>query len=99
MSLAEIKQFGQGTAAQPSNVTADIPLQAASTDIWDKKYRLKDKHGNAVDHTIEDTYTRVAKALAEVEESGKHDFWHKRFIWALEHGAIPAGRILQCRRP
>ncbi len=98
MSLAEIKQSGQvathSTATQPSNATADIPLQAASADIWDKKYRLKDKHGNAVDHTIEDTYTRVAKALAEVEEPGKRDFWCKQFTWALEHGAIPAGRII-----
>jgi len=98
MSLAEIKQSGQAvahsTSAQPSNVIADIPLQAASADIWDKKYRLKDKHADAVDHAIKDTYTRVAKALAEVEEPGKRDFWHTRFIWALEHGAIPAGRII-----
>ncbi|GMR00459.1 MAG: adenosylcobalamin-dependent ribonucleoside-diphosphate reductase [Zetaproteobacteria bacterium] len=94
MSLAEIKQSGQVAAAQPPNTTTDIPLQAASADIWDKKYRLKDKHGNAVDHSIEDTYTRVAKALAEVEEPGEHDFWCKRFTWALEHGAIPAGRII-----
>jgi len=90
MSLAEIKQSGDAR----EHAAADIPLQAASADIWDKKYRLKDKHGDAVDHTIEDTYTRVAKALAEVEEPGKRDFWHKRFTWALEHGAIPAGRII-----
>ncbi len=94
MSLAEIKQSGQ-IAVHPSDAYAsvDIPLQATSADIWDKKYRLKDKHGDAVDQTIEDTYTRVAKALAEVEEPGKRDFWYKRFTWALEHGAIPAGRI------
>jgi len=89
MSLAEIKQSG----VQASHAAADIPLQAASADIWDKKYRLKDKNGDAVDHSIEDTYTRVAKALAEVEEPGKRDFWYKQFTWALEHGAIPAGRI------
>ncbi|MDQ6960167.1 MAG: ribonucleoside-diphosphate reductase, adenosylcobalamin-dependent, partial [Mariprofundaceae bacterium] len=87
MSLAEIKQSGK-IAVHPSDAhaTVDIPLQAASADIWDKKYRLKDKHGDAVDHTIEDTYTRVAKALADVEEPGKRDFWYKRFAWALEHG-------------
>jgi len=94
MSLAEIKQPGQAAAQTPdAHAAAEIPLQAASADIWDKKYRLKDKHGDAVDQSIADTYTRVARALAEVEEPGKRDFWFKRFTWALEHGAIPAGRI------
>jgi len=74
--------------------TPDIPLQPASLDIWDKKYRLKDKSGNPVDADIEATYRRVAKALAEVEEPGKREFWFNRFIWALQHGAIPAGRII-----
>ncbi|MDQ7011500.1 MAG: adenosylcobalamin-dependent ribonucleoside-diphosphate reductase [Mariprofundaceae bacterium] len=72
----------------------DIPLQPASLDIWDKKYRLKDKSGNPVDADIEATYQRVAKALAEVEEPGKREFWFNRFTWALQHGAIPAGRII-----
>jgi len=71
-----------------------IELQPASLDIWDRKYRLKDLHDNPVDQTIEDTYARVARALADVEEPGKRDYWFGRFIWALEHGAIPAGRII-----
>ena len=44
-----------------------IPFQSVSMDIWDKKYRLKSKQGTFVDNDIEDTYNRVAKALAEVE--------------------------------
>ncbi|MDQ6989530.1 MAG: adenosylcobalamin-dependent ribonucleoside-diphosphate reductase [Mariprofundaceae bacterium] len=72
----------------------DIPLQATSEDIWDKKYRLKDKHEQAVDQSIEDTYSRVAQALADVETKDKRDFWHNRFVWALANGAIPAGRIM-----
>ena len=74
--------------------TMDIPLQPASLDIWDKKYRLKSKRGDAVDETIDDTYKRVAKALSETETSAeKQKYWHDRFLWALRRGAIPAGRI------
>ena len=67
-------------------------LQEASLDIWDKKYRLKDKNGNDIDETIGDTFQRVAKALASVEEIP--DYWEKQFLYALNSGAIPAGRIL-----
>jgi len=72
----------------------EIKLQAASEDIWDKKYRLKDKSGEPVDETIDATYRRVALALSEVEEKGKQDVWYERFLWALRNGAIPAGRII-----
>ena len=70
-----------------------IPFQSVSMDIWDKKYRLKSKQGTFVDNNIQDTYNRVAKALAEVEMPEKRDLWHERFVWALQRGAIPAGRI------
>ncbi len=72
----------------------EIDLQPASLDIWDKKYRLKSKRGTAIDQTIDDTYKRVARALADAEatpELAKH--WNERFLWALRKGAIPAGRI------
>ena len=73
---------------------AEIPLQPASLDIWDKKYRLKTKQGEPVDATIDDTYKRVARALAEAEPgSEKQKYWYERFLWALRRGAIPAGRI------
>jgi len=73
----------------------EIPLQPASWDIWDKKYRLTTKRGEPVDQTIDDTYRRVARALADVEETpDKREYWYERFIWALRRGAIPAGRII-----
>ncbi|ARU26125.1 ribonucleoside-diphosphate reductase, adenosylcobalamin-dependent [Cellvibrio sp. PSBB006] len=74
-------------------MSSDITdLQSASYDIWDKKYRLKD--GDVcIDQTIADTWCRVAKALAEVEPKRK-THWEKEFLWALEHGAIPAGRVI-----
>jgi len=73
---------------------AEIDMQPASYDIWDKKYRLKSKQGVAVDETIDDSYKRVAKALSEAEPTAeKQKYWQDRFLWALRRGAIPAGRI------
>ncbi len=74
--------------------TVEIPLQDASMDIWDKKYRLKSKSGTNIDNDIDETYQRVARALADVEETEeKQELWYTKFLWALRHGAIPAGRI------
>ncbi|HET7609160.1 MAG TPA: ribonucleotide reductase N-terminal alpha domain-containing protein, partial [Gammaproteobacteria bacterium] len=72
---------------------ADIALQEASLNIWDTKYRLKTKSGEPVDRDIDGTYQRVAKALAAVEEPEKRGEWYEKFLWALQRGAIPAGRI------
>ncbi len=72
----------------------EIPMQPASWDIWDKKYRLKTKKGEPVDADIDATYRRVARALAEAEPTPeKQKYWYERFLWALRRGAIPAGRI------
>lgn len=71
----------------------EVPIQPVSLDIWDKKYRLKSKQGEHVDKDMDDSYQRVARALADVEEEGKRAEWHEKFLWALRRGAIPAGRI------
>ncbi len=72
-----------------------IPMQDTSADIWDKKYRLKTRNGENVDADIDGTYQRVARALADVETSEeKRAEWYESFLWALRHGAIPAGRII-----
>ncbi len=77
-----------------TNAVAEIPVQDASLDIWDKKYRLKAKDGRVIDQTMDDTFKRVAKALADVEETEeKRAEWAEHFLWALRRGAIPAGRI------
>jgi len=73
---------------------SEIPFQSASMDIWDKKYRLKSKDGTIIDQSIDATYKRIARALADVEGNDeKREFWYEEFLWALRHGAIPAGRI------
>ena len=77
------------------NVVHTIPFQSTSTDIWDTKYRLKDKDGSIIDQTMDETYQRVAKALAEVElDTEKKQHYYHQFLWALRQGAIPAGRII-----
>ena len=73
----------------------EIGYQPASIDIWDKKYRLKSKDGQAIDEDIDHTYRRVARAIAGVETTReKRDHWYEKFLAALRRGAIPAGRIV-----
>ena len=85
--------------SRPTDFTApgapEIGYQPASIDIWDKKYRLKSKDGRAIDEDIDQTYRRVARALADVEGAReKREHWYEKFLTALRRGAIPAGRIV-----
>ena len=80
-------------AAMLENNQKEVPMQSVSLDIWDKKYRLKTKQGDHVDQSMDDSYSRVARALADVEEENKRAEWREKFLWALRRGAIPAGRI------
>ncbi|MFN3955461.1 MAG: adenosylcobalamin-dependent ribonucleoside-diphosphate reductase [Pararhodobacter sp.] len=60
--------------------------------IWDMKYRLKDASGAPLDGTLEDTWRRIARALAAVESEPAG--WEERFYAALEDFRfLPAGRI------
>ncbi len=91
---ANVKMRATHLKAVPNQVT-DIELQSASMDIWDKKYRLTTKDGSPVDKNIDDTYKRVASAIAQVEETPeKQKEWEEKFLWVLRKGAIPAGRIM-----
>ena len=72
-----------------------MSLQPTSADIWDKKYRLQDKAGKPVDETTQDTFERVASAISGVEATDQlREHWYGRFVWALDNGALPAGRII-----
>ncbi|MEM6577759.1 MAG: adenosylcobalamin-dependent ribonucleoside-diphosphate reductase [Pseudomonadota bacterium] len=60
--------------------------------IWDMKYRLKEAGGTAIDGTVEDTWRRIARALAAAEDDP--DPWEAQFYAALEDFKfLPAGRI------
>ena len=77
-----------------TNIVSDHIFQPASLDIWDAKYRLMAKDGSIIDATIDDTYRRVARALADVEAEADRETYFEQFLWALRSGAIPAGRIM-----
>ncbi len=86
MSSVRVEAIGTDSQA--------IPFQEASLDIWDKKYRLKSKIGESIDLSIDDTFKRVARAIADVEQGQDgREKWYREFLWALRRGAIPAGRI------
>jgi len=71
-----------------SRFTAPIAEQ-----IWDMKYRLKEADGTPVDAGLEDTWHRIAGALAGVEAAP--DAWAAKFYDALEDFKfLPAGRII-----
>ncbi|MGB3243463.1 MAG: adenosylcobalamin-dependent ribonucleoside-diphosphate reductase [Sulfitobacter sp.] len=60
--------------------------------IWDMKYRFKAADGTPKDTTIEDTWRRIARDLAQVEKDPAH--WEEQFYGALEDFKyLPAGRI------
>ena len=60
--------------------------------IWDMKYRFKAPDGTPVDGTVEDSWRRIARALAVVEDDPA--VWEARFYRALEDFRfLPAGRI------
>ena len=61
--------------------------------IWDMKYRFKQADGTVLDATVEDSWRRVARALASVENQPAD--WEDTFYGALEDFKfLPAGRIL-----
>jgi len=60
--------------------------------IWDMKYRLKEADGTPLDATVEDSWGRIATALAQTEDNPED--WTDRFYAALEDFRfLPAGRI------
>src|SRR3546814_12632763 len=70
-----------------------VTVSAIARQIWDMKYRLKQPDGTAVDRTVQDSWRRVAAALAagEADAGG----WADRFHRAMEDFRfLPAGRIL-----
>jgi ribonucleoside-diphosphate reductase alpha chain len=71
-----------------------MQISPISQQIWDMKYRFKGPTGDAVDKTIEESWQRVAGALAEAEPKDRA-VWRGRFTEALsDFRFLPAGRIL-----
>ncbi|PIY73481.1 MAG: ribonucleoside-diphosphate reductase, adenosylcobalamin-dependent, partial [Rhodobacterales bacterium CG_4_10_14_0_8_um_filter_70_9] len=65
-----------------------------SKQIWQMKYRLTQPGGVVVDHTVEDTWRRIADALAQAETPDRRPMAAASFYNALENFQyLPAGRI------
>jgi len=65
-----------------------------SRQIWDMKYRLR-VDGAPVEASPEDSWRRVAGALAEAEAPELREHWAGRFYEAMQgYRFLPAGRIL-----
>ncbi len=82
--------MNMSTEALPSAMDGIAPI---SRQIWDAKYRLKSLDGTPLDATVEDSWRRVAHALAAAEADPAQ--WEPRFYRALQDFRfLPAGRIL-----
>ncbi len=68
------------------SAAAEAP-QEISTEVLLEKYAKGDER------SITDIRRRVARALAANEPAAERDKWLAKFLWAQEHGFIPAGRI------
>ena len=84
-----------GDCLGPNPEAAGIANNIApiSRQIWDAKYRLKADDGTPIDVRIEDSWRRVARALAAPENDPER--WEAGFYEVLEDFRfLPAGRIL-----
>ena len=73
-------------------------IASISQQIWDMKYRLKGPGGEVMDKTIDDSWRRIANALAEAEPKDK-EAWADVFFEAMhDFRFLPAGRIVVRRR-
>ena len=68
-------------------------VASISQQIWDMKYRFKGPDGAPVDKTIEESWRRIATALAEPEQD--QALWADRFYEAMDNFRfLPAGRVV-----
>lgn len=71
------------------------PVAPISQQIWDMKYRFKSADDSVKERSIEDSWLRVARAMAAVEKEEDREKWEDRFYALLEdYKFLPAGRIL-----
>jgi len=73
---------------------SSFPARIAE-QIWADKYRFKEADGTPIDVTVEDTWRRIAKALASAEKPADQAHFEQQFYAALEgFKFLPAGRII-----
>lgn len=107
MSTAPVQPIGRDRQMNIDRLSASALIIAARTThmedqhftaplsyrVWDTRYRWRED-GKVRDQSIEDTWRRVARALASVE-SEQGVLWEKRFYGILGgFRFVPGGRIL-----
>lgn len=70
-------------------------LSGIAHEIWNDKYRFKAPDGTPIDQTVDDTWNRVATALAEAEKPSERAEWKLKFFEQLSaFKFLPGGRII-----
>ena len=69
------------------DILAALPEQEVTLDV------LREKYAKGDESTAHDVRRRVARALASIETEALREHWEGEFLWAMEHGFVPAGRI------
>jgi ribonucleoside-diphosphate reductase alpha chain len=71
----------------------DVGATPIARDIWELKYRFKPVSGGTSDASLAETFTRVARAVAQAEQEPA--LWTARFEEVLSDTRfLPAGRII-----
>ncbi len=69
-------------------------LTEISQAIWETKYRYR-RNGKLIDQTVEETWKRVAAAIAQAEKSSEQAHWQRAFYRILDDFRfLPGGRII-----
>ena len=76
---------------QPAGAATPSAANLLPQEICDEV--LLEKYAKGNEQNISDVRTRVARALAAMENEDKRAFWEARFLEAQERGFVPAGRI------
>ncbi|MBN9461895.1 MAG: adenosylcobalamin-dependent ribonucleoside-diphosphate reductase [Burkholderiales bacterium] len=69
------------------DLLAALPEQEVTIDV------LREKYAKGDESSAHEVRVRVARALASVEAEARREHWQAEFLWAMENGFVPAGRI------
>lgn len=72
-----------------------MELTGIRKTVFLDRYALKDEAGKPVEHTPEEMWRRVSRAIAQMEPKRERQAWEEKFYGAMEDFAfVPGGRIL-----
>jgi ribonucleoside-diphosphate reductase alpha chain len=71
-------ESGAIALAQPQDISIEV---------------LIEKYAKGDERTVDQVQSRVARALAQVERKPERRKYAERFLWAMQNGFIPAGRV------